>query len=195
MIELVADFAGVRDEVAAVTEAAMRGELDFAASLRRRLALLAGLPAAMLDEARDRVRLTAGTRELIAGVHEAGGVVAAVSGGFTAVLDPLAAELRLDAWRANELEVAEGRLTGGVVGPVVDGAVKRESLLGWAAEWGVPAARTVAIGDGANDLPMMAAAALSVAFDAKPAVRAAASVVLPERDLSRVLPLLGLPRP
>jgi phosphoserine phosphatase len=185
----------VRTEVAAVTDAAMRGELDFAASLRRRLAMLAGLPETVLEEVRDRVRVTAGARELIAGVHRAGGVVAAVSGGFTAVLDPLAAELGLDAWRANELELAGGRLTGGVVGAVVDGTVKRESLLAWAAERGIPRDGTVVIGDGANDLPMMRAAALSVAFDAKPAVRAAASVVLPERDLSRVLPLLGLPRP
>jgi phosphoserine phosphatase len=195
VIELLADAAGVREEVAAVTAAAMRGELDFGASLQQRLALLAGLPATVLDEARARVRVTAGARALIEGVHTAGGAVAAVSGGFSAVLEPLAAELGLDAWRANELEQVDGRLTGGVAGAVVDGAVKRDSLLAWAREWGVPRGATVVIGDGANDLPMMAAATLSVAFDAKPAVRASASVVLPERDLSLVLPLLGLPRP
>jgi phosphoserine phosphatase len=194
VIELVAEAAGVRAEVAAATEAAMRGELDFTTSLRRRLALLAGLPATALMGVRARIRVTTGARKLISGVHAAGGAVAAVSGGFTAVLDPLAAELGLDAWRANELELEDGRLTGRVVGPVVDGAVKRESLLAWATERGVPPSRTVAVGDGANDLAMMRAAALSVAFDAKPAVRAAASVVLPERDLSRLLPLLGLPR-
>jgi phosphoserine phosphatase len=180
--------------VTAVTEAAMRGDLDFAESLRQRLALLAGLPASVLDDVRHRVRVTRGAAELIAGVHAAGGAVAAVSGGFSAVLDPLAEELGLDAWRANELELADGRLTGGVVGGIVDGAVKRASLLAWAEERGVPPTRTVAVGDGANDLAMMRAAALSVAFDAKPVVRAGASVVLPERDLSQVLPLLGLPR-
>jgi phosphoserine phosphatase len=195
VIELVADAAGLRDEVAGITAAAMRGELDFAASLGRRLELLAGLPATVLDEVRGRVRVTAGARALIDGVRAAGGATAAVSGGFTAVLDPLAAELGLHAWHANELEVVDGRLTGGVLGRVVDAAVKRESLLRWADDLGVPRARTVAIGDGANDLAMMGAAGLSIAFDAKPAVRAAASVVLPERDLSRVLPLLGLPRP
>jgi phosphoserine phosphatase len=180
--------------VAAVTEAAMRGELDFAESLRQRLALLAGLPSSVLDDVRRRVRVTRGARELIAGLHAAGGVVAAVSGGFSAVLDPLAQELGIDVWRANELELVDGRLSGAVVGRIVDGAVKHASLLAWAEELGVPRARTVAVGDGANDIPMMRAAALSVAFDAKPVVRAAASVVLPERDLSQVLPLLGLPR-
>ena len=183
----------MRDEVAAVTDAAMRGELDFAASLGRRLALLEGLPERALDDALHRVRVTRGAPELVEGVHAGGGAVAAVSGGFSGVLDPLASRLGLDAWRANELEVRDGRLTGRVVGAVVDAAAKRDALLGWAAERRVPAARCIAVGDGANDLEMMAVAGLSVAFDAKPAVRRAASVVLPDRDLSLLLPLLGLP--
>jgi phosphoserine phosphatase len=187
VVDLLADLAGAGDQVAAITAAAMRGELDFAASLTRRVALLEGLPAPVLDEVRSRLTVTRGVPELIAAVHGAGGRIAAVSGGFSQVLDPLAADLGLDEARGNRLEVAGGRLTGRIDGPIVDAAAKRAALLEWAA-----GATTVAIGDGANDLLMMAAATLSVAFDAKPAVRAQADVVLPGRDLSPVLALLGL---
>ncbi|OJX63372.1 MAG: phosphoserine phosphatase SerB [Micrococcales bacterium 73-13] len=192
VIELIADRAGVRAEVAAVTERAMRGELDFAESLHARVATLAGLPVSVLDEVRAEVRVTAGVPELIAGVHAAGGMIAAVSGGFHEVLDPLATDLGLDAWRANRLATADGRLTGLVDGPVVDAAAKAAALDEWAAAAGLPRARTVAIGDGANDLGMMARAGLSIAFDAKPRVRAAADLALDVRDLSAVLGLLGL---
>ncbi|WP_375390042.1 phosphoserine phosphatase SerB [uncultured Amnibacterium sp.] len=188
VVDLLADAAGVGAEVAAVTEAAMRGKLDFAASLARRVALLAGLPASVLVDVRSRITVTDGVPELIAAVHAAGGAVAAVSGGFRQVLDPLAAQLGLDRWHANDLEVAGDELTGRVLGGVVDAAVKRERLLAWAAELG--ADRTIAIGDGANDLAMMAAADLSVAFDAKPAVRAAADLVLPGRSMRPLLALL-----
>ncbi|MDH2444436.1 phosphoserine phosphatase SerB [Amnibacterium sp. CER49] len=187
VVDLLADQAGVGAEVAAITQAAMRGELDFAASLTRRVALLEGLPTSALDEVRRRLTVTRGVPELIAAVHDAGGRVAAVSGGFTQVLDPLAGALGLDAARANRLEVAGGRLTGRVDGAIVDAGAKRAALLEWAG-----GATTVAIGDGANDLLMMEAAALSIAFDAKPAVRARADVVLPGRDLSPVLAVLGL---
>lgn len=187
VVDLLADAAGVGDEVAAITAAAMRGELDFAGSLTRRVALLEGLPASVLTEVRARITVTDGVPELLAAVHAAGGAVGAVSGGFRQVLDPLAAELGLDRRHANELEVEDGRLTGRVLGGIVDAAAKRERLLAWAAELG--ATRTVAVGDGANDLAMMGAADLSVAFDAKPAVRAAADVSLPGRSL---LPLLAL---
>ncbi|MGN6444937.1 phosphoserine phosphatase SerB [Amnibacterium sp.] len=187
VVDLLADAAGVGDEVAAITAAAMRGELDFAGSLTRRVALLEGLPASVLSEVRARITVTDGVPELLAAVHAAGGAVGAVSGGFRQVLDPLAAELGLDRRHANELEVEDGRLTGRVLGGIVDAAAKRERLLAWAAELG--ATRTVAVGDGANDLAMMGAADLSVAFDAKPAVRAAADVSLPGRSL---LPLLAL---
>jgi len=192
VIELIAEHAGARAEVAAITERAMRGELDFAASLRERVRALAGLSLGLLDEVRARVRVTRGVPELIAGVHAAGGMFAVVSGGFHEVLDPLAAELGIDRWRANRLGAAEGRLTGEVNGPIVDAAAKAASLVEWAAEAGIPRSRTVAIGDGANDLVMMAAAGLSIAFDAKPAVRAAADLVLPVRDLAAVLGVLGL---
>jgi phosphoserine phosphatase len=188
VVDLLADAAGVGDEVAAITAAAMRGELDFAQSLARRVALLEGLPATVLDEVRDRITVTDGVPEVVAAVQAAGGAVAAVSGGFRQVLDPLAAELGLDRRHANDLEVVAGRLTGRVLGGVVDATVKRERLLAWAEELG--ATRTVAVGDGANDLLMMAAADLSVAFDAKPAVRAAADVVLPGRSLRPLLLVL-----
>lgn len=195
VVDLLAEAAGCGPQVAAITEAAMRGELDFATSLRRRVALLAGLPVVAVEAIVDRVAVTRGVSDLIAGVHAAGGHVGAVSGGFSEILDPLAARLGLDVWRANRLSIEDGVLTGSLEGPVVDAHAKRTALLDWASQAGVPAERTVAIGDGANDLLMLAAAGLSVAFDAKPAVAEAAHVVLPGRDLTPVLTLLGLPLP
>jgi phosphoserine phosphatase len=192
VVDLLAEAAGVGRQVAAVTEAAMRGELDFAASLTQRVALLEGLPVSVLDEVRDRLTLTRGVPDLIDAVHSAGGRIGVVSGGFEQILAPLARELGLDRWRANRLGVADGRLTGRVDGPVVDAEGKRAALLEWAAEAGLPLERTVAVGDGANDLAMMAAAGLSVAFDAKPTVRERAAVVLPGRDLTPLLGLLAL---
>jgi phosphoserine phosphatase len=194
-IELLAAEAGTLEHVARVTERAMRGELDFAASLVERVASLRGLDGAVFDAVAPRIVVTTGVPALVDGVHAAGGVVCVVSGGFHELLDPLAARLGLDDWKANRLVVRDSALTGEVDGPIVDAEAKAEALRGWAAEWGIPLERTVAIGDGANDLRMMAAAGLGVAFDAKPAVRAAADVVLRDRDLSSVLPLLGLPRP
>lgn len=192
VIELIAAKAGVREQVAAITERAMRGELDFAASLRERVATLKGLPVEVLDEVRGEVTVTRGVPELIAGVHAAGWCIAVVSGGFHEILDPLAERLGLDRWAANRLGVADGRLTGAVEGPIVDAQAKADHLIAWAEEWGVPLSRTVAIGDGANDLAMMAVAGLSIAFDAKPKVRAEADLSLPHRDLSAVLGVLGL---
>jgi phosphoserine phosphatase len=192
VIELLADAAGTRDAVAAVTERAMRGEIDFADSLRQRVATLAGLPTAVFESARRAVRVTAGADELVRVVHAAGGTVGVVSGGFHEVLDPFADRLGLDHCRANRLEVVDGRLTGRVLGDVVDAQAKADSLTAWAAADGIAASRTVAVGDGANDLGMMAVAALSVAFDAKPRVRAEADVAVVDRDLSAVLATLGL---
>lgn len=191
-IELLADEAGAGPQVAAITERAMAGELDFAASLAERVATLAGLDTGVFDRVAPRLSLTPGARELVTAVQAAGGCVAVVSGGFHELLDPLAAGLGLDAHRANRLSVDGGRLTGRTVGPVIDAAAKAQALKEWAERFGVPAARTVAVGDGANDLAMMAAAGLSIAFDAKPLVRRSADVSLPERDLSAVLAVLGL---
>ena len=193
VIELLAEHAGSREAVAAVTERAMRGELDFSHSLRERVATLAGLSPADIDEVVGRVRVTDGAAELIAGVQAAGGAVGVVSGGFHEVLDSHARALGLDHWRANRLESdADGRLTGAVAGDIVDAEAKARALAEWAAADGIPLDATVAVGDGANDLRMMAVAALSVAFCAKPAVRRAADVAVDEPDLSPVLALLGL---
>ncbi|WP_282856977.1 phosphoserine phosphatase SerB [Pseudoclavibacter helvolus] len=192
VIELIADYAGVTAEVTEVTERAMAGELDFEESLRHRVALLEGVSAADVASVVDRVVLTEGVPELVAGVHDAGGYIAAVSGGFHEILDELADRLGLDRWRANRFEISDGKLTGQVSGPIIGREAKRETLLEWAEELGVDPSRTVAIGDGANDLGMMSAAGLSVAFDAKPVVREQAHVSLPDRDMRQVLHVLGL---
>ena len=178
VIELLAAHAGREAEVAAVTEAAMRGELDFAASLHARVKTLAGLPASVIDEVGARIELSQGAESLVKEFLAAGHAVAVVSGGFSQVLDPLAARLQLTFARANLLEIEGGVLTGAVSGEVVDRAVKARSLNQWAAELGIGSGQTIAVGDGANDLDMLAAAALGVAFNAKPAVQAAADAVL-----------------
>ncbi|MCH6470449.1 phosphoserine phosphatase SerB [Sinomonas terrae] len=187
VIELLAEHAGKRAEVAAVTEAAMRGELDFAQSLHARVRTLEGLPVEVIDRVREAVLLTPGATELVAAYHSAGHAVAVVSGGFNQILAPLAERLSLDFWRANELEIVDGRLTGRVVGEVVDRAVKEQSLRVWASKRDVPLEACIAVGDGANDLDMLGAAGLGVAFHAKPAVRAAAdaAIDLPYLDVVR----------
>jgi phosphoserine phosphatase len=192
VIELLAHAAGSGDEVAAVTASAMNGEIDFEQSLRARVATLAGLPESVLADVAAGITVTAGVPELIAGVHAAGGCVGVVSGGFHELVDGLAESLGLDFWRANRLEVADGALTGGLTGPIIDAAAKAHTLREWAGECGVPLSRTIAVGDGANDLPMMAISGLAVGFDAKAPVRDEAHVLLDVRDLSQLLPLLGL---
>lgn len=190
VIELLADEAGRRSEVQAATEAAMRGEVDFATSLRSRVAALEGVPVSAFERVRARIEPTPGVRELTAAVHDRGGVVGVVSGGFHEILDSVAPELGVDRWRANRLDVADGVLSGRVDGDIVDGAAKASSLQEWAAELGVDPRATIAIGDGANDLQMMAVAGLGIAFNAKPAVRAAASLVIGPQDLAEVIALL-----
>ncbi len=192
VIELLAQEAGSRAEVEQITRQAMNGELDFEASLRARVATLEGLPESVFSTVGAQVVVTPGVPEMIAGVKAAGGRVGVVSGGFHEVVDPVAKELGLDYWRANRLEVVDGLLTGGLVGPVIDAAAKATTLREWAADFDVPLSRTVAVGDGANDLPMMAIAGLAVGFDAKAPVRDLAGVLLDLRDLSSVLALLGL---
>ncbi|KAM9865548.1 Phosphoserine phosphatase [Leucobacter aridicollis] len=189
VIELLADAAGTRELVAEVTERAMRGELDFAESLAERVATLSGTPEAVFGQAYARVRLSPGIRELIAAVHERGGKVGVVSGGFHEVLDPIAEDLGLDFWRANRLEVADGALTGRTVGPVIDAEAKAVALAEWAEASGIPLSATVAIGDGANDLKMMAVAAIGVGYNAKPIVRDQADVSI-EGNLGQAIPLL-----
>ncbi len=195
VIELLADEAGSGEKVAEITFRAMNGELDFESSLRERVATLAGLSASAIETVRSRVTVTAGVPELIAGVHAAGGRVAVVSGGFHEVIDPLAAELGLDDWRANRLAIVDGVLTGGLIPPIIDAQAKASALREWAADAGLPLSQTLAVGDGANDLPMMAVCGLAVGFDAKAPVRNLAHALLDVRDLSLLLPLMGLPRP
>lgn len=192
VIELLAEHAGAGERVARITERAMRGELDFAQSLEERVATLNGLREDVFSDVARRIRVTDGVQELVAAVHAADGLVGVVSGGFHELVDGLADQLGLDRWRANRLDVVGGVLTGTVRPPVIDAAAKEAALREWAAQAGVPMTRTVAIGDGANDLRMMRAAALSVAFCAKPAVQREAKIAIDTRDLAQVLPLLGL---
>ncbi len=194
MIELVAEEAGCRDQVAAITAAAMRGELDFETSLRARTALLAGLSESALQQVRDRVRLAPGARTLVRTLGRLGYRTALVSGGFTQVVGPLAAELGIDFLAANTLEVSHGVLTGGLVGPVVDRAGKAVALTRFAAQAGVPVSQTVAVGDGANDLDMLRLAGLGIAFNAKPLVREAADTSVNVPYLDTILYLLGISR-
>ncbi|HXD62771.1 MAG TPA: phosphoserine phosphatase SerB [Lacisediminihabitans sp.] len=192
VIELLASAAGSLTEVAEITFRAMNGELDFERSLRERVATLVGLDEAVFARVAADIRVTTGVREMIEGVHAAGGKVAVVSGGFHELVDDLARELGLDYWRANRLEVLDGRLSGRLTGPIIDAAAKAATLREWASDAGVPMRQTIAVGDGANDLPMMAAAGLSVGFDAKAPVRDEADLVMDRRDLSQLLPLLAL---
>ncbi|MGF6832139.1 phosphoserine phosphatase [Paenarthrobacter sp. TE4293] len=178
VIELLAAHAGKREEVAAVTEAAMRGELDFAQSLHARVAVLAGLPVDVVDSVRREVRLSLGAAELVAAFKEAGHIVAVVSGGFNQILRPIAVDLGLDHWIANELEIVDGVLTGKVLGAVIDRAAKEKYLREWAAAEGISLEHTIAVGDGANDLDMLGAAGIGIAFNAKPAVRAVADAAI-----------------
>lgn len=194
VIELLAAHAGKEDEVRAVTEAAMRGELDFAQSLHARVAVLEGLPVTVIDAVRAAVRVTPGAQELVDAVTAAGGVVGVVSGGFVEVVGPLAQTLRIHHAVANALEVTDGRLTGRVSGEVVDRAVKARVLRELAERHGIPPERTIAVGDGANDLDMLQAAGLGVAFAAKPALADRADVCLPGPRLDDLVELLGLPR-
>lgn len=194
VIELLAAHAGREAEVAAVTERAMRGELDFEQSLHERVRCLAGLDVAVFDEVRRAVRLTPGARTLVRTVRRLGFSVAVVSGGFIEVVQPLATELGIDRAHANRLEVRDGKLTGRVDGPVVDRAEKARALRRFAEAEGLPLSRTVAIGDGANDLDMLATAGLGIAFNAKPVVREQADASVNVPYLDTVLFMLGLSR-
>jgi phosphoserine phosphatase len=194
VIEMLAARVGAQDAVAKITEAAMRGELDFAESLHRRVATLAGLPAEVLDEVADELELTPGARTTLRTLRRLGFHCGVVSGGFRQVIEPLAHELMLDFVAANELEIVDGKLTGRVVGPVIDRAGKAKALRDFAHQAGVPMEQTVAVGDGANDIDMLAAAGLGVAFNAKPALREVADASLSHPYLDTVLFILGVTR-
>ena len=194
VIELLAAKVGVADQVVSITAAAMAGEIDFAQSLRARVALLAGAPESILAEVRNEIALTPGARTLVKTLQKLGHEVAVVSGGFTTVIEPLLGELGIVNYRANTLEISDGKLTGKVIEPIIDRAGKAQALRDFAEKTGVSLEQTIAIGDGANDLDMIAAAGLGIAFNAKPAVKAAADSSLSAPYLDSVLYLLGISR-
>ena len=191
-IELLAAKAGVFDEVSAITESAMRGELDFEQSLRARVSLLKGLPESVITEVQQEITLTDGAQDLVNTLHSKGHSVALVSGGFIDIIEPMIRSLSIKYYKANKLEVVGGVLTGQLNGPVIDRAAKAAALHEFCNASGVEIENTVAIGDGANDLDMMAIAGLSIAFNAKPIVVDAANLAINEPSLSSVIELIGL---
>ena len=191
-IELLAAKAGVLEEVSRITAAAMRGELDFAQSLVARVALLQGLSDDSFVQVQQEITVTDGAAELVTLLHQKGHYVSLVSGGFTNILQPIVDAMKIDFYRANTLEVVEGKLTGKVLGAIIDRAAKADALREFAVACGVDLSNTVAIGDGANDLDMMDIAGISIAFNAKPIVEAAADYAITEPSLRTVAALIKL---
>jgi len=191
-IELLAAKAGVLEQVSAITASAMRGELDFEQSLRARVALLKGLPESAIGEVQMEISLTDGAQNLVETLHGKGHSVSLVSGGFIDIIEPMIKTMSIKYYKANRLEIVEGVLTGGLIGQVVDRAAKAEALREFASASAVSIENTVAIGDGANDLDMMAAAGLSIAFNAKPIVVEAADLAINEPSLRSVIALIGV---
>lgn len=194
VIEMIAAHAGFETEVARITEAAMRGELDFEESLRQRVALLKGVPEAALDEVYENIQLNPGARTLVRTLRRLGYRFALVSGGFSQITDRIAADLGIHYSQANQLEVVDGVLTGHVVGEVIDRAGKAKALRRFAADVGVSESAVIAIGDGANDLDMLNAAGLGIAYNAKPVVQAAADTAVNVPYLDTIMYLLGISR-
>ena len=191
-IELLAAKAGVLEEVSRITAAAMRGELDFAQSLVARVALLQGLSEDSFVQVQQEITLTDGAAELVTLLHQKGHFVSLVSGGFTNILQPMVDAMKIDFYRANTLEVVDGKLTGKLLGAMIDRAAKADALREFATACGVDLSNTVAIGDGANDLDMMDIAGISIAFNAKPIVEAAADYAIKEPSLRSVASLINL---
>jgi phosphoserine phosphatase len=195
MLEELADFLGMRAHVAEITRRAMNGEIDFVGALNERVALLRGMPASVLDAAASRIRLMPGAQLLLATLRRAGVYTALVSGGFTVFAEPVAARLGFDRVVANRLDIADGKLTGTLIPPIVGAATKRETLSSLAGELGLGLGATMAVGDGANDLPMLQDAGLGIAFRAKPAVAAAARWRIEHGDLTALLYAQGYRQP
>ncbi|HEM5984462.1 TPA: phosphoserine phosphatase SerB [Streptococcus suis] len=189
-IDLLGEEAGVGEQVAAITERAMRGELDFEEALRERVSLLKGLPISVFDKIMEKIHFTPGAVELVKELKARGYKVAVVSGGFHETVDRLAAELELDYVRANRLEVVDEKLTGQVLGEIVTKETKKACLEAWAAENGLDLSQTIAMGDGANDLPMIQTAGIGVAFCAKPIVREQAPFQINEKNLYKLIEIL-----
>ena len=191
-IELLAAKANVLAQVSAITESAMRGELDFEQSLRARVLLLKGLPESVIVQVQKEISLTDGAEKLVNTLHAKGHSVALVSGGFIDIIEPMIQNLSIKYYKANKLEIVEGVLTGGLIGPIIDRSAKAVALKEFATTSGVAIENTVAIGDGANDLDMMAFAGLSIAFNAKPVVVEAADLAINEPSLRSVIDLIQL---
>ena len=192
VIELLAAKVGLLEQVKEVTDKAMAGEIDFRKALLMRVALLEGLPVSVFDELQSEITVTDGITELIDSVHRSGGLIGAISGGFTQILSPLAQRLGLDFSLANELEILNGSLTGKVSGEIVDADAKAKTLLNWASNHGIDVSETVAVGDGANDIPMLQAAGFSVAFRPKEILRQYADLVIEGSSLKPLVELLEL---
>ncbi|MGC2202785.1 MAG: phosphoserine phosphatase SerB [Stellaceae bacterium] len=191
MLDELGDFLGIRSEIAAITRRAMNGEIDFVAALEKRVELLTGMEARVLEAAARRIRLTAGARQLVATMRAAGALTVLVSGGFMMFAEPVAAELGFDRVIANQLDLVGGRIAGRLRPPIIEGESKREALVGLAAKHGIALSQTMAVGDGANDLPMLAAAGIGIAFHAKPFVTAAARWRIEHADLTGLLYVQG----
>ncbi|HYZ39674.1 MAG TPA: phosphoserine phosphatase SerB [Stellaceae bacterium] len=191
MLDELADFLGIRQQISKITRRAMNGVIDFTTALEARVALLTGMKASTLEKAAERIRLTAGARQLVATMRSAGAVTALVSGGFTVFAERVAAELGFDHVIANRLNLAKGRVTGKVLPPVVTGETKRDTLVALATARGIPLRQTLAVGDGANDLPMLAIAGIGAAFHAKQRVASAVRWRIDHADLTALLYLQG----
>lgn len=192
VIELLAERVGLRDQVKTVTDQAMAGEIDFREALLQRVRLLEGLTDQVFQEVLADIRVTDGVPELVSAVHKSGGMVGAISGGFSQVLEPLADKLSLDFFKANNLEVKDGVITGEIIGDIVDAEVKARTMLDWAREYGFDVSNTVAVGDGANDIQMLKASGLAVAFRPKDILRDYADLVIEGDSLEPLISVLEL---
>jgi len=192
VIELLAEHAGALEEVSQITNAAMAGEIDFSQSLLKRVALLEGLDVSCFDKVLAEITITDGVAELIEAVHRVDGKIAAVSGGFSQILEPLANSIGLDFWMANELEIEQEKLTGKITGEIIDANAKADALRSWAKLSGLSLEDCVAVGDGANDIKMLEAAGFAVAFRAKPKLRQYADYLIEENSLRPLIEKLGL---
>lgn len=192
VIELLAERVGLRDQVKTVTDQAMAGEIDFREALLQRVRLLEGLTDQVFQEVLADIRVTDGVPELVSAVHKSGGLVGAISGGFSQVLEPLADKLSLDFFKANYLEVKDGVITGEIIGDIVDAEVKARTMLDWAREYGFDVSNTVAVGDGANDIQMLKASGLAVAFRPKDILRDYADLVIEGDSLEPLISVLEL---
>ena len=192
VIELLAERVGLRDQVKILTDQAMAGEIDFRTALLKRVGLLEGLTDQVFQEVLADIRVTAGVPELVSAVHKSGGLVGAISGGFSQVLEPLADKLSLDFFHANNLEIEEGVITGKIFGEIVDADMKARTLLEWAGEHGFDVSNTVAVGDGANDIQMLKASGFAVAFRPKEILRDHADLIIEGDSLEPLISVLEL---